>query len=471
VDEAGGRGAVLRAARRLREAAAPGAAMSSAPDAVGDPLAHTERRPPRDVVVIGAGAAGLWAAARAAERGLDVLLLEKTPRGGTKVLASGGTRCNLTTTLPPDAAGRLFGPRAERFLRRALRALPPLAVRERFHALGVPTVEAPLEKVFPASDRARDVRDALLRWGNQAGVELRSGAEVRGIEPAGERWRVHVAGGDPVDARALLCCPGGRSVPKSGTTGDGYAWLAALDLPLVEPVPALAPLTSPAAWVHALAGVALQDVEARLVDADGRELGRRARPVVFTHRGISGPGAMDLAEPVARVRAALDRGDAPQHAPPLALVLDLLPDVERDELRARLVEAAGSPGAPRLATALPRVLACAPPRRLLAAAAHQAGLADENPRANALAKRERHALIEALRGLRVPVDGTTGWDHAEVTAGGLALAAVDPGTMAVRGRPGLFVFGELLDVAGPIGGLNFQAAWATAEVAAGSVLR
>jgi hypothetical protein len=413
----------------------------------------------RDLVVIGAGAAGLWAAARAAELGRRVLLLEKTPRAGTKVLASGGTRCNLTTTLAADAAARLFGTRGERFLRRAFRALPPTAVRERFHALGVPTVEAPLEKVFPASNNARDVRDALLRWGGAAGVELATDAAVRGLSPRGETWRIHVAGGDPIDARTVFCCPGGKSVPRSGTTGDGYEWVAALGLALVEPVPALAPLTSPAAWVHELAGIALQDVDVRLVDAEGRLLGRRARPVVFTHRGVSGPGAMDLAEPVARAAA---RGGSPA----LALVLDLCPRVERGELRARLVEAAGLAGAPRLATALPRFVEGLPPRRLLAAAARQAGLADDNPRANELQKRERHALIEALRGLRVPVDGTTGWDHAEVTAGGLDLRAVDPETMAVRERPGLFAFGELLDLAGPIGGLNFQAAWACAELAA-----
>ncbi len=125
------------------------------------------------LLVVGGGAAGLWAAARAAELGVRVVLLEKTPRLGTKVLASGGTRCNLTTTLGPQDAGRLFGQRGERFLRRALRALPPQAVRDRFELLGVPTVEAPLEKVFPASDKARDVRDALVAWARQGGVDMR----------------------------------------------------------------------------------------------------------------------------------------------------------------------------------------------------------------------------------------------------------------------------------------------------------
>ena len=141
----------------------------------------TERSPtaPRadEVVVLGAGAAGLWCAARLAELGRPVRLLEKTARAGTKVLASGGARCNLTTTLGPEEAGRLFGTQGERFLRRGLRALTPLDVRERFHALGVPTVEAPLEKVFPASDRARDVRDAMLRWLDETYAEVEAASD------------------------------------------------------------------------------------------------------------------------------------------------------------------------------------------------------------------------------------------------------------------------------------------------------
>ncbi len=412
-----------------------------------------------ELVVIGAGAAGLWAAARAAELGRRVLLLEKTARTGTKVLASGGTRCNLTTTLGPDEAARLFGPQGERFLRGALRALPPQAVRARFAELGVPTVEAPLEKVFPASQRARDVRDALEGWARSAGVEIRLDAGVRGLERDGEAWRVHLAAGGALRAQRLFVCPGGKSYPLTGTTGDGYAWLRALGLALVEPVPALVPLVSPAAWVHALAGVSLQNVVVRLRSPAGKELAQRARPVVFTHQGVSGPGAMDLAEPVARAQAHAD-GRAPQ---PHALVLDLVPDVAREQLRARLLESAGLPGAPLLAGTLASALEL--PRRVVERALVQARVPPE-ARVNTLARAARHELVEALKGLALPVSGTRGFELAEVTAGGLDLAALDPRTLRVNGLPGLWCFGELIDLAGPIGGLNFQAAFATAELAA-----
>jgi hypothetical protein len=417
-----------------------------------------------ELVVVGAGAAGLWAAARAAELGRTVLLLEKTPRTGTKVLASGGTRCNLTTTLGPDEAARLFGPRGERFMRGALRALPPSAVCARFAELGVPTIEAPLEKVFPASGRARDVRDALERWARATGVRIRCGAGVRALERCEGGWRLVLDGGTEERAARLFLCPGGQSYARTGTTGDGHAWLRALDLPLVEPVPALVPLASPAAWVRELAGISLQEVNVRLHGPEGDEIGHRARPVVFTHRGISGPGAMDLSEPVAREEEAARRAGRVPLAH--ALVLDLVPARTREELRAGCLEAAGQPGAPLLATWLAAELAL--PRRLVERVLAQAAAAAET-RVNALTRSGRHALVEALKGLVVPVDRTLGFEQAEVTAGGLALPALDPRTLRVNGIPELWAFGELIDVQGPIGGLNFQAAFATAELAARSV--
>ena len=415
------------------------------------------------VGVIGAGAAGLWAAEAAARSGASVLVLEKTARTGTKVLASGGTRCNLTTTLDARAAGELFGPEGARFLRTALRELPPEAVRERFAGLGVETVEAPLEKVFPRSGRARDVRDALERAAREAGARIELGAGVAALEPLGPRgrdgWLARLADGRERRFARLVVCPGGASYPRTGTTGDGYRWLAALELPLVEPVPALVPLSSPAAWARELTGIALQEVDCRLVDERKRVVGRRARPVLFTHRGVSGPGAMDLSAHVARAHAAARRDR--RAAPVFALELDLVPALDREALRALLIDAAGRAGAPTLSRALPAEL----PKRLVAEVARAAALEPGDPRLNGLDKAARHRLVEALKGLAVPIDGTLGFDQAEVTAGGLALAALDPGTMRVRAYENLHVCGEVLDLQGPIGGLSFQAAWSTAELA------
>lgn len=397
-----------------------------------------------DVCIVGAGAAGLWAAAACGRRGVPALVLEKTRRSGTKVLSSGGSRCNLTTTLDARQAAPHFGAASE-FIRPALRALTPQHVRARFEALGVPTkVELEFEKVFPASDSAVDVRNALLRDAQAHGARLLLESPVVAIEPRDGGWVAHSTA-RRVSCRRLLVCTGGKSYPKSGTTGDGYGWLAALGLEIVEPVPALVPLASPAPWVQALSGISV-DGELRVGKL------RRRRPVLFTHRGLSGPGAMDVSEPVARGLAHEAR-------------LDLLPDTSWEELVALLVAAAGQPGSPALASLLPL------PRRVVEVVAVQAGLGEENPRVNRIDRAGRHRLVDALKGLRIPLSGTLGFDKAEVTAGGLALHEVDRRTMQVRRAPGLYVFGELLDLSGPIGGFNFQAAFATAELAAQSACR
>lgn len=407
-----------------------------------------------DVIIVGAGAAGLWAAATAAKLGVGVLLLEKTGRAGTKVLASGGTRCNLTTTLDGRRAAPLYGD-ASQFLGPALRALSPAAVVQHFHALGVPTTTEPaLEKVFPASQKSKDVRNALLEDAIRAGVEIRYRSAVTDIACAKDAWSVHTHA-RVFTCRRLLLCPGGQSYPKMGTTGDGYAWLRRLGLRIVPPVPALVPLKSPAQWVTDLTGISVQAVQARLLDPSGRIVARRSRPVVFTHHGLSGPGAMDLSVHLAR--AHHDGNSAGWH-----VALDLLPEVSMDALREQLADAARAPGAPRLV----RVIGSGLPSRLLQAVTRQAGLEEANPALNRVDRRRRNKLVDALKGLLVPVHGTLSWNKAEVTGGGLDLAQVNRRTMEVRGHSGLYVFGELLDYTGPIGGLNFQAAFATAHLAA-----
>ena len=336
----------------------------------------------RELIVIGAGAAGLWAAARAAELGCQVLVLEKTPRTGTKVLASGGTRCNLTTTLGPLEAARLFGAAGERFLRGAFRALSPARLRERFEALGVPTVEEPLEKIFPASHRARDVRDALERWARGAGARIECDSAVRGFERADDAWRVRLQDGRVFRARKLCVCPGGMSYPRTGTTGDGYAWLAALGLPLVEPVPALVPLVSPEPWVRELAGVSLQAVRVEL-----RAPGRRA--ACATRRGPSCSPTRGSRVPARWISRSRSRARKPARGTPDALrARTRCASTSRRRSSARACASCsraspGAPGAPLLAASLATELAL--PRRLVARGLAQAALAPD-ARVNELAR-------------------------------------------------------------------------------------
>ena len=391
-----------------------------------------------ELCIVGAGAAGLWAAEVCARLGADTLVLEKTKRTGTKVLSSGGSRCNLTTSLDVEQTARCFGA-AQNFMRPALHNLSPEQVRARFEQMGVATkLEPEFQKVFPASDSALEVRDALERAARAAGARFELAVPVLGLTPTEQGWAIETDG-RTVHCERVLLCTGGKSYPGSGTTGDGYPWLKALGLKLVDPVPALVPLVSAAHWIHELSGIAIDGV---------LQIGKakRQRPVLFTHRGLSGPAAMDLSEQVTRGQEREAR-------------LDLLPDISWEELRALLIEAATRPGSPRLAGVLPL------PRRVVEMIARRCGLRDANPMVNQLKKEQRHKLIEHLKSLRIPVSGSMGFKKAEVTSGGLALKEVNRRTMEVKKRPGLYAVGEILDVQGPIGGFSFQAAFSTAQLA------
>ena len=406
---------------------------------------------PFDVVVIGAGAAGLWAAGTAASRGRRVLLLEKNRRVGVKVLASGGGHCNLTTTLGVPAVADAFGRDGGRFLGPSLRRLSPLDLRREFDRLGVPTREAELDKVWPVSGRARDVVDALVSRARSAGVTLREGTPVVGVERTRDGFVARTRDGD-VLARRVIVTVGGKSYPKTGTTGDGYPWMEAFGHTITPCVPALAPLVVEAPWVRALAGIDLQDARV-VVLRDGKPFAERRRPFLFTHTGLSGPGPMDVSR--------WFELSAPGHEPKLHV--DFVPALPEDAVRSALSLAIDAAPAGRITRALPGAL----PSRLCDALAVLVGLAPEH-RASEVSKEKRHALVASLKRCPIPVAGTRGFDFAEVTAGGVALAEVDPWTMASRIVPGLHLAGEILDLDGPIGGFNFQSAFATAETAGGA---
>ncbi|CAN5880851.1 aminoacetone oxidase family FAD-binding enzyme [soil metagenome] len=426
-----------------------------------------------DAAILGAGAAGLCAAIRAAERGLQVLLLEKNRRPGVKILMSGGTRCNITNARglrnlrvvsgPIDSAydpkaGRgarsiqlAFGDRG-RFLGPALRALSVEKTVELFEAEGVATKVEGNGKIFPVSDRAVDVLDALLRRLERSGAELRTNCPALGVEPAGDRFEVKTPEGQ-VFAQRLVVAVGGQSYPGCGTTGDGYAIARRFGHTILEPRPALVPIRVGTDWVVGLKGLTIPDARARIVGPAGSALLERREAVLFAHFGLTGPAILDVSRAVAR-------RDSDE---PLFLELDLAPDDRPEALDARLQEA--SRGARRLVAGL---LPGGVPRRLADA------LLDvcEIPRDRVgpeLTRDERRRLIAAIKRLRLPIAGTLGFAKAEVTSGGVCLDEVDPETLESRRYPGLHFIGEVLDLDGLIGGYNFQAAWSTGWLA-GSAL-
>ena len=408
----------------------------------------------RTVVVIGAGAAGLFAAAEAALRGAEVHLLEKNGKTGVKILMSGGTRCNVTQNTDARGIVAAFG-RAGRFLQKSVGAFGPPDVIDLFAQLGVPTKVESTGKVFPTSDRALHVRDALERRARNAGVRIHLRQAVHGVVRDPEGWRVATEAGT-IRCDRVIVTAGGKSWPGCGTTGDAYQWLSELGHTIVRPRPALVPLVGGYDWTHALSGLTLEDCQASVFDREAwqNRPPRKRKPLVtrrsswlFTHFGFSGPAAMDVSGTITDAEA-FDR---------TKLVVDLLPDCSTETLQAELTDRSGG-GRKSVVTVLNRLM----PSRLAEALVSHCG-ADST--IAELPRQTQHALVASIKTCEFPISGTRGFAKAEVTAGGVSLREVDPRTMESRTAPGLFIAGEVLDVDGWIGGYNFQAAFSTGRAA------
>jgi predicted Rossmann fold flavoprotein len=410
-----------------------------------------------DVVVIGAGAAGLLAAAVAAERGRRTLLVEKNRRPGVKILMSGGTRCNITQATDKWGIVRAYRQQGN-FLHSALAALGPADLVKLIEDEGVPTKVEETGKVFPVSNRATDVLDALVRRLDRSGAELALNSPATAIEREGERFRVAIRNATEdvaYSAAKVILTTGGQSYPGSGTTGDGYAWAAALGHTIVPPRPALVPLTTDAAWVHAISGVTIPDVAVSLHSPDIKKpLDQCRGSLLFTHFGLSGPVILDIS------RAVTATADPRS----LALACDFLPETRTDELDGQIRESCARDGKRQIAA----IVAPELPRRLVEQLIQLAGLPPDLKAAE-LSKKGRGDLVASLKSVRIPLAGSRGFAKAEVTAGGVALAEIDSRTMQSKLVPGLYLAGEILDLDGPIGGYNFQAAFSTGYLAGMSV--
>lgn len=399
----------------------------------------------RPVVVIGAGAAGLMAALSAARSGAPVLLLESTADGGRKILISGGGRCNvLPSRFEPE---RYITASSPNTMRKILRSWPLPEQRAFFEDdLGIPLkLEPESGKLFPVSDRAREVRDALVARVLASGAEVRFATRVTGLEVAteGAGWRVRVEGGGVIGASAVVVATGGLSVPKTGSDGTGLRLVEALGHTITPLYPALTPLTADPPRHADLAGISL---DVSLETSVGRGAFTARGGFLFTHRGYSGPSVLDISHVAVRSRARGARQE----------IRVAWGGRGRDVWDALLRETSSRSVASTVRPHLPTRLADA----LIAAAA-----VDPARRLGQLRREERERLVQALGSYPLPWTGDEGYKKAEVTGGGVALGEIDPRTMESRLRPRLFPCGEMLDAFGPIGGYNFLWAWATGRAA------
>lgn len=373
------------------------------------------------------------AAIAAGRAGRRVVAIDGAKRIGAKILISGGGRCNVTHHVV--TAADFNGSRNA--IAKVLRTFTVAQTVAFFEELGVPLKREETGKLFPVSDCARDVFDALLRAASEAGVEIVSGTRVESIEPG------FVINGT-LRAERVILAAGGRSVPKTGSDGSGYDLARALGHTVTPTFPALVPLVvDPQHWSRSISGTSAE-AELSVVDAGGRVVERARGSMLFTHFGLSGPAVLDIS----------------RHwiaAQPAALSANFLPRETFESLEAALVaESRRNPHATATSVLRRRL-----PERL-------ATLVGSDTPLVRLVKEERRRIVRAVVANVLPVIRDRGFDYAEVTAGGVPLGEIDLATMESRIRPGLHLCGEILDVDGRIGGFNFQWAWASGRLAGGS---
>lgn len=405
------------------------------------------------VVVVGAGAAGIIAAWHAATLGARTILLEKTNRVGTKVLISGGGKCNITHAGPLEEVLRAFRPNEARFIRPACYRFTNEQIVDMLTSRGLEVYTRPDGRIFPTHGTAKDVVAILRSYLEDAGVDIRLETPVRGLQIEDGRVAGVITDKGLIEASAVVLSTGGSSYPNSGTTGDGWPWAIAAGHTVVRILAALAPMTLTNADPDK-AGVALRDCV--LKARQGKEIGRWRGDLLFTHRGISGPTSLGVSREVSE---GMLQGE-------VSLEVDVAPDWTFEEITRRIVEWSQANPRKRIASLIEEWV----PKSVVDELMRLAGI-DETTIASNLPQKSRNRLIERLKAWPLGPVKEVVLDKGEVVAGGVSLDEVDPKTMASRKSEGLFLCGEVLDIAGPVGGYNLQAAFATGYVAGESAAR
>ncbi len=387
------------------------------------------------------------AALTAAEQGLNVALVEPNEKLGRKVRITGKGRCNVTNNCP-------VGPFLEnvptnpKFLYSCLTAFPPAAAMAFFEGLGVPLKTERGDRVFPVSDNAHDIADALARRCRELGVRhVRARALAVERDGTGRVRAVTTEGGEIPCAGAVLCT-GGLSYPATGSRGDGYAIAAALGHDIVPARPSLVPLESPADWCAQLAGFSPRNVDLTVYE-DGRVLSRERGEMLFTHFGVSGPLVLSAS---ARMRRWGERH--------YSLSIDFKPALDERALDGRILRDFEKYRNRDFANALDELL----PRSMIPVAVRLSGVPGQT-KVHDVTRAQRRELIRVLKAFPVPVSGPRPVEEAIVTGGGADVRQVDPRTMESRLVPGLYFAGEILDVDAYTGGFNLHIAWATGRCA------
>ncbi len=398
------------------------------------------------VVVAGGGASGMMAALSARQTGAEVLLLEPNEKLGRKLYITGKGRCNLTNNTTPEGVLNNV-PRNSRFLYSAVSRFPPASVMDYFEKLGVPLKTERGGRVFPCSDKAADVIDALYYALKKAKVTIRR-ERVLGLRMDEGRITWVETDRGLIETRAVIVATGGVSYPATGSTGDGYALARSAGHTVVEPRASLVPLVEDGTDCARMQGLSLKNVTLTLKDRKKKTVFREQGEMLFTHFGISGP----------LVLSASAHGDWQKNR--YTAVIDCKPALDEAKLEARILRDVAAAPNKSFHNFLEGLL----PRLMVPVAGERAGIDPDLP-VNAMTKGQRRRLMEVMKQFTIPLSGTRPVTDGIITAGGVKTGEVDPGTMMSKKTAGLFFAGEVLDVDAYTGGFNLQIAWCTGRAA------
>ena len=406
-----------------------------------------------DLIVIGGGPAGLMAAGRAGECNARVLLLEKDERPGVKLLLTGKERCNLTNNISVKDMVKAFGPKG-RFLFSALSRFSAAETIDFFEKRGVKIKIENNQRAFPKSGKAGDVLDALLDYLRETKAEILKKSTVKKIVHKNNLIvKIILADGKELSAKNYIIATGGKAYPLTGSTGDGYSWLATLGHNIIKPLPALTPLIVKNKFIQGLEGVSLTEAEFTF-KKDNKTIDSRIGEAIFTAHGLSGPAIMDASGLIAR------------SLPGIRLSIDFFPaeDMAKLDLRMQKLFSANSN------RQINNVLIGFLPPKLIAVLLKLTNIPAEI-KINQVTKEDRRNLIKLLKGFELEIERVDGFDKAMMTSGGVDLKEVDPSTMRSKIIGNLFLAGEILDLDGPTGGFNLQACWSTGRLAGESAAK
>jgi len=399
-----------------------------------------------DVIVVGAGPAGLMAAGQASAGGARTLLLEKMNQAGLKLCITGKGRANVTNIAPLEEFLERYGPKG-RFLRQAYNRFFAPELIDFLEDQSVTTKTERGGRVFTTSGRASDVRDALLLWTKAQGAEVRTRLPVdQLILDAGRVTGVKVAGGQSIHAPAVIIATGGASYPGTGSTGDGYRLAESAGHRIVHVRPALVPIETIGPIAPRLQGLSLHNVQLSVLVGE-RRLDTAFGEMLFTHYGVSGPIVLSLSRTIV---------DALQEGRIVSLSIDLKPALDEEQLDTRLLRDLDAQGKRGMLALLSGML----PQKLVSVCLDLTGIPGDR-RAHQLTSGERRRLRKWLKDFRLGINSHRSFAEAVVTAGGVDLGEVDPRTMASRLVSGLYFAGEVMDIDGDTGGFNLQAAFST----------